>query len=80
MESGSAAGFSSHGSKVPADHLVGKAARAVEVESNECGLVRVDTLEDELVQQVVVARGQVEGLHGLAVKHHLQRSAHIGAR
>ena len=40
----------------------------------------VDALKDELVKQVVVALGQIEGLHFPAVKHHVDRSVHVSSR
>ena len=48
------------------------------LELHGCWLLRVDVLEDELVEQVVVLRSQRERLDWLAVEHDLERAANIG--
>jgi hypothetical protein len=40
--------------------------------------MRVDTLENELVKEIVVFRSEVEGFKWLAIEDDLQRSEHIG--
>ena len=59
--------------EVTADDLVRKASGAFEVELDRGRIMRVDALEDELVQEVVVFRSEIEGLDRLAVQGDLQR-------
>src|SRR6202020_128163 len=58
-------GFFVPGDEGTAHHLVRKTSGAFETEPDRGWLTCVDTLEDELVKQVVVARGKVEDLHFL---------------
>ena len=50
------------GDEGTAHDLVSEAASAFEMEADRGRLLRVDTLEDKLVEQVVVVAGEGEGL------------------
>ena len=67
------------GSEGAADDLVGEAAGAFKLELHGVGLLCVDALEDELMQQVVVLRGEGEGFNWLAVEDDLKVAADIGS-
>src|SRR5215470_13024447 len=65
------------GQEVAANNLISESTFAFEAKLYSRGFFGVQTFEDELMQEIIVVRGQLEFFCGLAVEQDLQPAADI---